>query len=269
MTANRRVRVYFWSRLQHARFVRLSHGVFIGAWLGLLSPSDLDDVDDLYYVGASAKQVGPIDYTSAEYNKLGFFEWEQRVIDAHFAPFGSLALMAAGGGREVLALRRSSWQVDAWDCQPAFVAAANALLVAEGFEPCVSFAPRNAVPDGAERYDGVIIGWGAYSLIARRERRVEVLHALRAKVEPGAPLLVSFLTRHSREVDYRITARVGNVVRRAMRRRPLEVGDTLEPNFVHRFDEHEMRDELAAGGFVMQSYAHAPYGHAVALAADG
>jgi hypothetical protein len=265
---NRLVRSYLWSRVQEARLIRLMQAAFTGFWLGVLSPSDLDAVDDAYYIGADGKRAGPIDYASIEYNKQGLFEWERRAIEAHFPSGGLIALMAAGGGREVLALRHLSCRVDAWECQPDFVLAANELLVAEGFEPSVTHAPRNTVPAGGEVYHGLVIGWGAYTLIPGRDRRVALLRALRTRVETGSPLLLSFFTRRPGDTQPRIAAGVGNVVRQILGRERLEVGDLLEPNYVHRFVEDEIASELSAGGFELKSFATAPYGHAVALAAS-
>jgi hypothetical protein len=241
--------------------------VTMGFWLGILSPHDLDAVDDAYYVGFGGKRAGPIDYTRTDYNSQGLFDWERRAVETHFRSGGSIGLMAAGGGREVLALRRLSFRVDAWECQPDFVIAANELLVAEGYEPSVTYAPRNAVPTGTNVYDGLIIGWGAYTLIRGRARRVALLRELRTKLETGAPMLLSFFTRRPSDVQFRIAAAVGNLLRRSLGREQVEQGDHLEPNFVHRFVERELAAELAAGGFELEYFAAAPYGHAIARAA--
>jgi hypothetical protein len=147
------------------------------------------------------------------------------------------------------------------------VDAANELLVAQGYGPSVTYAPRNAVPMSTDVYDGLIIGWGAYTLIRGRDRRVALLRALRTKVETGAPMLLSFFTRRPSDVEFRIATAVANLLRRSLGRERLEPGDHLEPNFVHRFVESELAAELAAGGFELEFFATAPYGHAVALAA--
>lgn len=263
---NRLLRTYLWSRVQQTRVIRLIQSVFTGFWLGILSQSDLDSVDDAYYVGGRGKRLGPIDYTRTEYNKRGLFEWEQRAIETHFPAGGSVALMGAGGGREVLALRRLAFRVEAWECQPEFVSTANDLLVAEGFEPSVTYAPRNTIPAGTEIFDGLVIGWGTYTLIPGRARRIDLLGELRTKVETGSPILLSFFTRRPGDAQFPIVAAVGNLARRLLRRERLEVGDSLDPNFVHHFVESEVESELAAGGFRLQSFATEPYGHAVALA---
>ena len=143
------------------------------------------------------------------------------------------------------------------------MAAANELLLAEGFEPSVNYAPRNTVPAGSEVYDGLVIGWGAYMLVPGRDRRVTLLRELRSRVDTGAPILLSFFARRRRDVQLRIAADVGSFVRRILGRERVEVGDSLEPNFVHWFLEDEIASELAAGGFTMEFFAAAPYGHAV------
>ncbi|MDO5499588.1 MAG: hypothetical protein Q4F67_07910 [Propionibacteriaceae bacterium] len=226
----------------------------------------MDAVDDAYYVGAGLKRSSPIDYANTKYNKRGLFAWEQQMMDDHFTPGSALALLAAGGGREVLALRQQSFDVQAWECQPELVEAANSLLVAEGFEPTVSFAPRNTVPAGPAQFDGFIIGWGAYTLIPGRDRRVALLQAARTRVTAGSPLLVSFFNRRPGNVYDRIVAGFGNLWRRLLRRERLEVGESLEPNLVRAFVEEEIRSELAAGGFRMTYFSTTPYGHAVAVA---
>jgi hypothetical protein len=264
---NRTVRAYLWSRRQYGRLFRVATSVFMGVWLGILKRSHLEAVDDEYYVG-TGERFDPIDYRNIAYNKSGLAGWEQAAIRQHFPSAGSLVVMGAGGGREVLALRRMSYRVDGWECQPSLVEAANRLLVAEGYEPTVSFVPRDTVARGPERYDGLIIGWGTYTLIEGSARRVTVLRDLRAKVEVGAPLLLSFYPRRPGDRRYVITAAVGNAIRRLYGRQRLEVGDYLDPNYVHLFHEKEIADELSAGGFEMLAFAAKPYGHAVARAVD-
>lgn len=264
--SNRLLRTYLWSRVQQTRVIKLIQSVFTGFWLGVLSPTDLDSVDDAYYVGEHGQPLGPIDYTRTDYNKIGLFEWEQNAIESYFPAGGSVALMGAGGGREVLALRRLGFRVEAWECQPEFVGAANHLLLAEGFEPSVVHAARNKVPARTEKVDGLVIGWATYTLVPGRGRRIDLLGELRTKVETDSPILLSFFTRRPGDAQFPIAAAVGNLARRILRRERLEVGDSLDPNFVHHFVENEVESELAVAGFRLQFFASEPYGHAVALA---
>jgi hypothetical protein len=264
---NQTVRAYLWSRRQYGRFFRVVTAVFMGFWLGILKRSHLEAVDDEYYVG-TRERFDPIDYRNVAYNQSGLAGWEQTAIREHFPALGSLVVMGAGGGREVLALRRMTYEVDGWECQPLLVDAANRLLLAEGFEPTVSYVPRDTVARDTKQYDGLIIGWGTYTLIEGRARRIAVLRDLRGKVAAGAPLLLSFYPRRSGDRRYVITAAVGNVIRRLLGRQRLETGDYLDPNYVHLFHEQEVADELSAGGFELQAFSARPYGHAVARAAE-
>jgi hypothetical protein len=263
---SRLVNIYLAAHVQQARLTKLMESVFAGFWLGVLTPSDLEAVDDAYYVGIGRKATSPIDYANPDYNKRGLFTWERAAIESHFAPKASIALLAAGGGREVLALRQLSFSVDAWECQPEFIDAANTLLVAEGYEPSVSYAARNRAPAGSDSYDALIIGWGTYTLIRGCEQRIALLRDLRGMVDNGSPLFLSFFARRPRDRQLRVTVSVGNLVRQVLGRDVLEMGDSLDPNFVHWFDEDEIRSELAAGGFELTYFRWAPYGHAVAVA---
>jgi hypothetical protein len=264
--SSRLVRAYLWSRVFKARISRLIESLFTGFWLAILSPSDLDSVDDEYYLGVSGKRTSPIDYANTAYNKRGLFEWERSAFEEYFPAGASIGLMAAGGGREVLALRNMSFEVEAWECQPHLIDAANELLVAEGFEPSVTYAPRNAVIAGTKIYDALVIGWSTYTLIPGRSRRITLLRELRTKVKAGSPMLLSFFARRPGGVQFRIMAGLGNVGRRLLGRERLEEGDALEPNFAHWFLEEEIASELAEGGFELKFFSATPYGHAIALA---
>jgi hypothetical protein len=261
------VKAYFWSRVQQSRFFRVVEAAFTGCWLALLSSSDLDAVDDVYYVG-SGPGTSPLDYQDPSYNRQGLFEWERRAVEEFFPPGGIIGVLGAGGGREVLALRQLSFRVDGWECQPDFVRSANDLLRDAGLEPTVSWVPRNTVPSGLALYDGLVVGWATYTLIRGRHRRVDLLRALRARVEPGAPLLLSFYGRSSADFRYNVAVRIGNLGRRLLGRERLEVGDYLDPNFVHQFLPDEVDAELAAGGFEMRTITHRANAYAVAVADD-
>lgn len=258
--------VYFRSRNLVGRYFRVVMALFTGFWLGVLSRAQLERLDDLAYEGRT-KRHNDIDYLSESHNRRGLFAWETEALERHFPARGRLALLGAGAGREVLALRQRSYAVDAWECQPAFVAFANQLLASDGFEPAVTFVPRDVVPEGPTGFDGVIVGWGTYTLVPGRHRRVALLRALRDKVEPGAPILCSFYVRRPGEARFAITTFVGNIFRRILGREAVELGDYLDPNFVHMFTEDQIAAEFEAGGFELRSFASAPYGHAVGVAA--
>jgi hypothetical protein len=259
-------RLYYFLRRTWAEAEKLLGAVVTGAWLGVLGRSSLNAIDDLYYVGGESKHFSPIDYQNDDYHRLGLWSWEQSAIERHFRPPGRVAVLGAGGGREVLALRSLGFDADGWECQPVFVETANRILREAGFPPTVAEVPRDQVPAGDARYSGAVIGWGVFTMIQGRSRRVALLVALRGRMTDGAPLLLSFFPRKERETRFRVTTAMANVARGLLGRERVEVGDYLEPNYVHYFSEPELRAELEEAGFRLELFQHHPYGHAIAFA---
>lgn len=255
-------------RSRGARFLREGWlgGVVVGVRLGLASRERLHAGDEAYYSGG--KDDGHTDYAGDEQNRRGLAEWETRVVSRFFPPRGRLLVMAAGGGREVLALARMGYEVDGYEPHPGLVAFARGFLAREGaaggrVEPI----GRDRAPEGGGPYDGVIVGWSAYTLIQGRATRVRFLRELRKLARPGAPLVVSFFYRDGSPFRHALIARLGTLLRRARGDEPVEEGDALAPNYVHLFHEDEVRAELREGGWEPVFYDTFTTGHAVGVAA--
>ena len=257
-----RARRYLASRERFNRLIQLSRSCFDGFWLGMMDPATLQAVDTLHYQEALNA------YHTDEWNRQGLMPWEQEMVDRYFQSCRSLLVGSVGGGREVLALLQKGYEVDSFECHPYLNECANRLLKKEGYTAQVQLVPRDECPVTGKRYDGLIIGWGAYMLIQTRARRVAFLKKMRAQVDVGSPLLLSFYHRGQQLRSYRLTARVGALVRRLRGQRPVEVGDSLAPNYVHYFMEEEVASELEEGGFELAYYGTRSYGHAVGIAAE-
>ena len=251
------VRVYHASYRAFQRAFALASACHTGVWLSILSEPRRFAIDRVYYDGETM-------YRTAEYNKRGLWEWEALAIDRYFAGCRRVAVVSAGGGREVLALLRRGVQVSGWECHPGLVEFANELLISEGYKSSVRQAPRDQCPPIDAGCDGAIVGWGAYMLIRGSARRVDFLQQLRARLEPGAPVFLSFVMR-PRSRRFGIAARLGNLLRRFTGGERLEVGDYLVPNFVHMFTRREVIREFAAAGYDVAAFYASPYGHAVVL----
>ena len=242
---------------------KLMNGVAGGVGLGLLSRNDLHAISDMAY-----GEMGT--YRDDDYNRSGLWIWEENAIEHHFGGCGRILVAAAGGGREVLALRRRGLTVDGFEAHPALVAYANELLAREGAGDPIRQAPWDACPEYATSYDGAIVGWGAYMHIRGRERRIAFLRQLRDHVETGSPLLLSFIgvKRFSRWM--RLAAAIGNPLARVTRREKVELGDWMEPDYKHHFTPDQLRRELADGGFEMAAFTpgSGAVGCAVGMAID-
>lgn len=241
------------------RLTRLLSGVYTGIGLGILAQEDLHVVSELKYGGEAF-------YRTEEYNKRGLWDWERRAVERYFAGCKRVLIMAAGGGREFLALRKRGLEVDGFESDPGLVRFANELLEKEGLAFEVGLAPWDHCPVGDRRYDGAIVGWGAYMHIRGRRRRATFLRELRDKLEAGSPILLSFYTRMGKSRYFPMVAGIGNVPAQILGRDRVEVGDCMIPNFAHFFTREEVESELGEGGFTLLDFETAEYGHAIGRA---
>ena len=224
--------------------LRAIDAVWGGLWLGALRREDLVAVDEAHYRSLDR-------YASDAHNRSGLFDWEEEVVRDFFPAGGRLLVTAAGGGREVLALARQGWDVDGFECNPALVDHAAALLGGEGIDATVRLLPPDRAPAAGTPYDAAIVGWGSYMHTPGRGRRIAFLRELRGVLRDDAPVLLSFFTAPAGGLRQRVVTSVGNAVRRLRAAERLEPGDDLVPNFVHYFTEEQVAAELAEGGFRM------------------
>lgn len=255
------IRFYFSACRKLDQLFILIKACWIGFWLGLLDRDMLHLLDKCCYDLWS-------EYHTEDHNRKGLTAWEARAITNYFVARRRLLVAGAGGGRELLALCQLGYEPDGFECHPELAAVARKLLQGDGFTAEVELVARDKWPKNKKQYDGLIIGWGAYMLIQERKNRVAFLEAMRARVPANAPLLLSFFHRSPEARRFKIIVFVGNILRRIRRKKLLEVGDSLAPNFVHLFTKSELKVELKQAGFDLVFYDTAEYGHAVALAAD-
>jgi hypothetical protein len=237
------------------------HALHQGFWLGLLEDEALQATITRYYTSHRR-------YTGPDHNTAGLLGWESALVDRHLAGCRTVLVGAAGGGREVVALARRGVAVDAFDCTPALVATAKQVLAAEGITAPVYLAPPDGMPSGLGTYDGVILGWGAYSHIAGRPARVRLLRDLASHLRKGGPLLVSLQTRPADPSAQRMFRWICAAARtiRAIRRShaPVELGDNIHGCFAHRFTRTEIETEVAAAGLRLVHFEEREFGAVVA-----
>lgn len=252
-------RLYFRSYRALTAFSRILSAAYVGFWLGILTRAQVLAIGERYYSQERA-------YWTDEYNKDGLSVWEKRVLERDFSACRRVLVAAAGGGREVLALRKLGHEAHGFEAHPGLVRVANGVLEREGLVPDIQQAPWDHCPDIDETFDGIIVGWGAYMHIRQRDRRITFLRELRERVAPGAPILLSFYSIPKDSRYFRAVARIGNFLARVLRRDPVQVGDCLTPNYTHFFTRERLESELVAGGFEPVSFEHLEYGHAVGRA---
>lgn len=252
-------RLRFFVKARH-KVVFLLETISAAFWLGLLRRDDFYYIDESYY----SKQKM---YSDKKHNLQGLFSWEKKAIEDYFINSPHLLVGAVGGGREVIALHKMGYLVDSFECHQGLVEEANALLKEEGITAKVQLVCRDACLESENSFDGVIFGWGAYSLIQGRQTRTRFLKQIRKQIRANSPALFSFIVRKKTSVHHKIIFFLGNLIRLILFRRDyLELGDDLCPHFAHFFNEEEIRAEMKSGGFTVKYFETSPYGHLVALA---
>ncbi len=253
----------FIARLSHLSFRFLKNltnfldAFFSGFWLGVMGQKSLDFSDELYYNRTKS-------YTDEKYNLSGLFEWEKPMIQKYFSNTKILLLIAAGGGREVLALSKMGFKVDSYECNPALIEYGNTLLQKNGIDNRINFLPRNSVPAENKKYDGIIIGWGGYSHIPGNKKRLFFLAGLYPFLNKETPLMISFLWTNKRTRRDKITKNISNFFRFFTKKDKTVLGDKLEPDFIHYFTEEEIKNELIQSKYKILDYNAKDYGCIIA-----
>jgi hypothetical protein len=252
------------------RVFRLIHGgiaaLFEGFWMGVLPESALDLISEGSYGDGAA-------YTNARWLDSGLQFWEdlavRRFFDPETAAQSRICVAAAGGGREVIALARMGFSVDGFDCSRRMVAAGVAALAERKIAAKFEWAAPCDAPPATEIYTGVIVGWNGYTYIAPRERRINFLKKMRARVNPGAPALVSVAIRTPGRIA-QWTARIANVVRVCTFRRPVfEAGTGFQLRPRVEFTRAQLEQEMSEAGFAPQAfYKWGGFGAVVCLAVE-
>ena len=227
------------------RLVNLAKAMHKGFWLGCLNADDLNALTANRYTASK-------EFTSRQYFESGLSDWELPVVERYFRNGSRILVAAAGTGREVLALRKAGFNAEGFECSPTLLKTGQEFFAALGHSNPVFFCLPDNVPPGRAEYDGLIVGWGGYTHIPTRVRRIAFVRALRGRALADAPLMLSFLTRDERSrydrLSYRVARLIGALFRRAQE--PPEPGDDLElSDFTHRFTRAELESELHSAGF--------------------
>jgi hypothetical protein len=231
--------------------------MFSGFWLGIMSEKSLDYSDELFYNSNSH-------YIDDKYNLSGLYGWEKVMIEKYFSKAKNILLIAAGGGREVIALGKMGFLVDSYECNTKLIEYGNALLRKNNLDYTIKYLSRNTVPGDVKKYDGIIIGWGAYSLIQGEKRRLSFLNGLYPFLGQDTPLMISFLWMDKNDRKDNSIQKVANFFRILRRKEKTEPGDRLVPDFIHYFIEEEIRNELVKSKFRIADFYTADYGCLVA-----
>jgi hypothetical protein len=239
------------------RIQNFSNSVLTGFWLGVLGEKSLSYSDEIFYNNVKH-------YTDDKYNLKGLYNWEKPIIDKHFSNAKTILLIAAGGGREVLALSKMGFVVDSYECNTKFIEYGNSLLQKNNIDARIKFLKRNSVPEEIKKYDGIIIGWGAYSHIPGNKKRLLFLSGLYPFLNKDAPLMISFLWSEQRTKKDKIIKSVANFFEIFSKKDKTELGDKLLSDYIHYFTDEEIKNELIQSNYKILDYYTTEYGCVIA-----
>ena len=191
--------------------------------------------------------------------------WEKAGIEKYFSNTKSILLIGAGGGRETLALSKMGFEIDSYECNIKLIKYGNELLKKNKINSTIRYLPRNSVPENVKQYDGVIIGWGAYSHIRGKKNRLTFLRALYPFLKIESPLMISFLLREGRNNQDRIVKSISNFFRIIRNKEKTEPGDRFSHIFLHYFTEKEIKKELTQSKYRIIGYNEVGDGCIIAL----
>lgn len=218
----------------------------------------------------------------------GLDRWEREWYAASLPPAPARVLVtAAGTGREVVALRRIGYSVDAFEPaagQATLIAAEPGDLILRATYDDLVHAQHGdvgspAAPLAAQRYDAVILGWGSFTHVLERRGQLELLSACHGLC-PEGPILLSFwaaVAAPHRGRVYAAGRRLGQGIQR-FRCRPVEapsaelatedIGFAWNVGFTRRFSREDIHSLAAAIGRGVALYEAQPYAHATLTVAQ-
>jgi hypothetical protein len=243
--------------------------------LAFVAPEDRQAVTTAIY----DRQTGYV--TGGDVFSLGLFEWERRLIAT--APFpqppARLLLGGAGGGREIVSLRKMGYEV--WAFEPSTelvrggqsaIAGENGAKLIEGdYSDLVRLAhgsPGRLESFASQRFDAVIVGWGSLSYVFPHKSRLELLNAIHT-LAPDAPVMLSFIPNVRSSDERGKNAALRRLLRRVLPRRGgqgmIEEGEVFMPlgGFAWALSGDEVRTLAQSSGYRPIVVETKPYGHAL------
>ncbi len=228
-----------------------------GFWLSVLSDNSLQAIDSYYYKNAKK-------YFNDDFNRKLLSEWEEKMVNLFYSQCKNIMVLASGGGREVYALLKKNYKVDAFECSQALVDYSSKFLNKEGFETTVEYVAPDHCPKNGKVYDGIVLGWGAYNHIKGRKKRIALLKEINSHLDKGSPVLISYWWANENRQNYlKKIAKVNRFFKRFFSKNQIEEGDSLTEFSGHFYTLNEVSDELIEAGFRVAYESGIPYGHTV------
>lgn len=258
------IRCLKWSQRAMASVVAGLEGLQSGLFMGLVS-------DDMYQTFDTYPFHDSQSHASLNDAEAGLREWETNAVLEHFGEADSVLVVAAGGCRELLGLKKLGHRVEGLEYGDMLREHSNNELERLRYADRIKGGKRFELP-GDRQFDAAFLARTYLSHIRGRDNRSEFLRSLRRILSPGAPVVLSYYTRDRNTFAFRLQATIANAVRwcRGSQDLPIEVGDHIDPEsplLHHHFTANELAEELRESGFELVAQDASWFGWAVARSA--
>jgi len=222
---------------------------------------------------AIANAWGEVGHQEA-YIRWGLWPWEKSLYDRFLKPGDRVLLVGCGTGRDLLALLKLGYRVEGLDVAPRAIALARQMLETEDLVAELHTGPIEAVALPGS-FDAFVFSWFCYGYIPQLEARVGVLRKIKAHLNPGGRIVISYnpTDRPPRALPIRLTQLVGRLTRSDWRP---ALGDVISPapgwwqglHYEHQFGDGELEREARAAGLTLVYHERSDRGVAVLSEAE-
>ena len=201
----------------------------------------------------------------------GLMPWERALYDRFLKPEDRILLIGCGTGRDLIALLKLGYRVEGLDVAPRAIALARRMLETEGLSADLYTGPIEAVALPAS-FDAFIFSWFCYCYIPQADTRIGVLRKVKACLNPGGRVLISYIPaeRPLRSLPIRLMRFVARLTRSDWRPELGDVigraaGDRHAIHYEHQFREGELENEASAAGLTVVFHERRDVGTAVLM----
>ena len=202
----------------------------------------------------------------------GLMPWERTLYDRFLKLEDRILVVGCGSGRDLIALLKLGYRAEGLDVAPSAIALARKMLDREGLHAELSMeAIEAAVLAGS--FDAFIFSWFSYGYIPQADTRIGVLRKVKAHLNPGGRVLLSYVLagRPPRSLPIGLTRLVARLTRSDWQPEP---GDVIGPaagarqviHYQHEFSEGELETEARAAGLTVVFHERRNVGTAVLMA---
>lgn len=187
----------------------------------------------------------------------GLMSWEEALYGRFLKPDDHILLIGCGTGRDLIALLQRGHRVTGLEPAASALTVAHQMLARERLTADLHHGSIQSTPLPGT-FDAFIFSWYCYSYIPQADTRIAVLRKLKAHLNPGGRILISYLPLV--EPPRRLPIRLAQLVARLTGSdwHP-EVGDVLGPatgdrgamHYEHQFTKGEFEDEARGAGLTI------------------